>query len=116
MTDNKEPGLVVAIGADKGAEPDTENIVPLSALAVPDEGDAMQQPEPGDKVSYTVEGKVARIAGESAVIEVESVNGQPVTGNEEGRMKNDETPEPDGDEPQDKGLADLQQMAQGTSL
>jgi hypothetical protein len=108
---NEDPALVVAIGGEKAAECDTENIIPLSALAVPDQGEAMQRPEPGDKVQYTVEGEVKSIEGDNAVVEIEAINGQSVEKNDKA-----EQAEPDEAEGEDRGMADLRQMAQGTSL
>lgn len=124
---NKGPkGLMVAIGIPKGGpagEPDgdegtagaggdvgvrsaggagQEDCVPLDALAVPDaeSGDQMTNPDVGDRVSYTVEGTVKRIAGANAYVERDAVNGKPV---EKGAAEAEPEPgpgegEPDGDE------------------
>ena len=54
-----------------------EQCVPLEALAMPEEGDQLANPEPGDLVSYTVEGKVTRVEGQKAYVEPETVNGKP---------------------------------------
>lgn len=54
-----------------------EQRVPVAALQQPDDQEALVTPEVGDMVSYTVEGRVTRIEGDSAVVTVESVNGKP---------------------------------------
>jgi len=110
-SNNESPGLVVAFGGPKASH--KQDCVPLSALAMPDEGEQMTPPEPGDKVSYTVEGKVERIEGDRAYITRESVNGKPC-GEEadENEKGEDEEAEPG----EDKDLADLKQMAGGMSL
>jgi len=82
--------------------------VPLSALAVPDEGEQMAPPEPGDKVQYTVEGTVESVEGDQAVVRREAINGEPV-GKDEGRRTKDETG--GGDD-----LAELERMAGGMTL
>lgn len=105
---------MVAIGMDKPnahggpaavSEPDGdvpmsggEDCVPLSALAMPDadNGDQMANPEPGDKVSYTVDGAVTRIEGGNAYVKRDAVNGQPV-GSPESTSDGDQLDE-DGDE------------------
>jgi hypothetical protein len=56
----------------------SEQCVPLESLGVPGEGEAMENPEVGDRVDYTVEGKVTRIEGGKAYVLPEAVNGKPV--------------------------------------
>jgi hypothetical protein len=86
-----------------------ELCVPLSALAMPDEGDQLANPEEGDKVTLQVEGKVGRIEGENAYITPETVNGQPVS-------KEAEPDAGDQGENSEQDYADLQEMAGKTQL
>jgi hypothetical protein len=74
----------------------TEQCVPLESLAMPEEGEQMANPEVGDVVSYTVEGKVTRIEGGKAYVEPTAINGKPMS----------EKEEPAGD-----GMADLERAA-----
>ena len=55
-----------------------EQRVPVAALQQPDDQEALVTPEVGDVVSYTVEGRVSRIEGETAFVTVESANGKPI--------------------------------------
>lgn len=57
----------------------TEQRVPVEALAMPGEDEQLNNPEVGDPVSYQVEGKVAALEGDQAVVTVATVNGKPVT-------------------------------------
>lgn len=70
--------------------------IPVGAVAVPDEGEQMVNPEPGDKVTLQVEAEVVSVDGERAIIRPTSVNGQPL----------DEA-QPEGDK-----LEDLQESAE----
>src|SRR5882762_6631799 len=63
--------------------------VPVASLA---EGGV--PPEEGDSVSYSVEGKVQSVSGNTATISIDSINGEPVA--EEGA----ESPEEEGAEPE----------------
>ena len=54
----------------------------LSALAMPTDGDEMTMPEAGDAVQAVVEGTLSEVRGQTAVIAVTTVNGEPV-GDEE---------------------------------
>lgn len=56
--------------------PTGEDSVPLSALASADESNTMTTPAVGDRVSYTVDGKIIRMAGTRAIVKKETVNGQ----------------------------------------
>ena len=47
--------------------------VPIAALAI-DEA----QPQPGDPVDLTASGTLSRIDGETAVVEIDTLNGAPV--------------------------------------
>lgn len=51
-----------------------EICVPVSALAMPDEGDKMQNPRPGDSLQGTWEGKLSRIEGDNAYVSLTAVN------------------------------------------
>jgi len=62
---------------DAGAEASERDTVPLSALKMPDDQEQMTPPEVGDEVNYQVTGKVVSINGDQAVIERETINGQP---------------------------------------
>lgn len=55
-----------------------EQAVALAALQQPDDSEQLVTPEPGDLVSYTVEGTVSRVEGDKAFVTVETINGQPV--------------------------------------
>lgn len=55
-----------------------DDTLPIDSLAVPDEDEQMVAPEVGDRVTYTVEGRVVSVNGNQAVIRRESVNGRPV--------------------------------------
>ena len=68
-----EPSNVMPMAA---AAPAMEDRVPLSALANADESNQMTTPAVGDRVSYSVDGKIIRIEGDQAFIQKESVNGQ----------------------------------------
>jgi len=63
----------------KGGGMDSEDCVPVSALASPGEDEQMTTPEVGDIVQYQKEGKITRIEGDNAYVTVQSVNGKPVT-------------------------------------
>lgn len=71
----------------------SEQCVPLSALAMPDEGEQMANPAPGDTVNYEVEGKVTRVDGKMAYVQPVKVNGQDMADSE------DEGNEPDEGKP-----------------
>lgn len=65
-------------------EPDGDEMcVALKSLALPDEGDNLQNPTIGDVVNFTVDGKITRIEGDKAYIEPTAVNGEPVSEAEE---------------------------------
>lgn len=82
-----------------------EQCVPVEALAMPDEAEKMTPPEVGDRVSYTVEGKVSRIEGPNAYVTVETVNGEPL---------GEEKPEaPDEAADDQAAYADLENQAKG---
>jgi poly(3-hydroxybutyrate) depolymerase len=83
----------------------TEVCVPLSVLAAPGEDDQMNNPAPGDVVQFQSEGQVTRIEGDNAYVNVQSVNGKPLTAND---AKTKDTPEADNDQE----FAALQQEAQ----
>lgn len=55
-----------------------EVCVPLGALAMPDEEQQAQPPAAGDQVQFNAEGKVTRIDGDNAYVELSHVNGQEV--------------------------------------
>lgn len=77
-----------------------EICVPLTALAMPDESEAMQPPADGDKVQGNFEATVSRSEGDKAYIKLTSINGEPLAS--------------DAPAPDDAGggsLADLQSMA-----
>jgi hypothetical protein len=65
------------------AMPSSEVCVPLSALASPGEDDQLQTPAVGDRAQFQSEGKISRIEGDNAFVTVESVNGKPVTKEDE---------------------------------
>jgi len=66
-------------GQDAGMDNSGEDCVPVDCLAMPDSdnGDKMANPEPGDMVTYTVEGKVTRVEDGKAYVDREMINGKP---------------------------------------
>jgi hypothetical protein len=56
--------------------------IPVGAVAVPDEGEQMVNPEPGDKVTLQVEAEVVSVDGDRAIIRPTSVNGQELAAEE----------------------------------
>jgi hypothetical protein len=93
-------------GGDEGESSDHLACVPVNTL----EEDGVA-PEPGDKVSFTVDGKVEHVEGSKAYVTIEKVNGQDaVTGEEEGEEKEPgEEDEEGGDE--DETMDQLQNAA-----
>lgn len=79
-------GLDLGSGADTPVKPagGMEQCVPLESLGVPGEGEIMENPEVGDRVDYTVEGKVTRIEGGKAYVLPEAVNGKPIESGDRG--------------------------------
>ena len=65
--------------------------VPLAALAIDD-----AKPQPGDPVDLTATGSLSSIDGESAEVEIDSLNGQPVP--QDAGAGEPDAGEPDGDE------------------
>lgn len=57
-----------------------EICVPVSALAITGEGEEQVAPEPGDRVSVQIEGKVSRVEGDNVYLAAEMANGEPMTG------------------------------------
>ena len=105
----EEPGS----GDQKGGPGEMQR-VPLAALATPDEGDQMANPEVGDMVSYQVEGKIARIDGDDAFVTAEKVNGEPLD-EAPGEQK---TEDQAGNEQPNEGdeYAGLEEQARNTTL
>jgi hypothetical protein len=107
----KDLGLVIMVGKPKkddgmddmgeGQEGDKDETgdhlacVPVNTL----EEDGVA-PEPGDKVTFTVDGKVEHVEGDKAYVSIEKVNGQDTeTSEEEGEEKEPgEEDEENGDE------------------
>ena len=79
----------IAIGINKTPGGGYTSDVPVAALA---EGGV--PPEEGDSVSFSVEGKVQSVTGQTATVSIDSINGEPVA--EEGS----ESPEEEGAEPE----------------
>lgn len=71
--------------------------VPLAALAIDD-----AQPQPGDPVDLNATGKLSRIDGDFAVVEIDTLNGSPVPPADAGA--GEPAGEPAGDEL--RGLAE----------
>ena len=82
-----------------------EVAVPLDALAMPGEGDALETPQVGDRISYSVDGHIVRLEGNRAIVEMESVNGTP--------LEPDEANEPEAAEVAPDNLDQLTADAQG---
>lgn len=79
-----------------------EQCVPVKALAVPEEGEQLVAPEVGDRVSYTIEGKVTRVEGEQAYVQPETVNGEAIA---------DAKPEPTAEQQEAGAYAQLEEEA-----
>lgn len=96
MTQNQPTGETMSEGSpmppEPSAMPSSEVCVPLSALASPGEDDQLQTPAVGDRAQFQSEGKISRIEGDNAYVTVESVNGKPVTKEDEATH---DTPEQD---------------------
>jgi hypothetical protein len=84
-----------------------EQCVPIESLAMPDEGEQMTNPEVGDPVSYTVEGKVTRVEGGKAYVAPESINGKPIEA---------EKPAEEGGTGEDAAMQQLQDEAGKTGF
>jgi hypothetical protein len=84
MTPNLPTGETMSEGTDvmppelMAMPAANEQRVPVAALQQPDDQEQLVTPEVGDIVSYTVEGRVTRIEGDTAIVTVESANGQPI--------------------------------------
>ncbi len=79
----------IAIGVSRKPGGTFTSDVPLAALS---EGGV--PPEEGDSVSFSCEGKVQSVTGNTATVSIDSINGEPVA--EEGS----ESPEEEGAEPE----------------
>lgn len=84
----------------------TEQCIPVEALAMPDDKEQMATPEPGDLVTYEVQGKVSRVEGGMAYVSPEKVNGQDMP-----EAAEDPNTEPDEDNQRANGFAALQDEA-----
>jgi hypothetical protein len=60
-----------------------ELCVPASAISLAGENNEDVAPEPGDQVSLTIEGKVARVEGGNAYITPETCNGEAMAADEQ---------------------------------
>lgn len=89
-----------------------EDCVSLQALAMPDEGERLETPAVGDRVSYQVEGTITRIEGDKAYIAKEAVNGQP----EEPDADDAGGPSDNDADNLDKLTADAQMMSTGNEV
>lgn len=76
--------------------------VPLTALAQPDDQEAMQTPSVGDSVSFQVDATITRIEGDQAFVKPTAINGTPLD-------NTDKSPTPD-DQDAEEG-SDLQAQA-----
>ena len=79
----------IAIGINKKPGGGYTSDVPVASLS--EDG---VPPEQGDSVSFSVEGKVQSVSGNTATVSIDSINGEPVA--EEGA----ESPEEEGAEPE----------------
>ena len=61
-----------------GATASFEQCLPADVLKQPDDQEALQTPEVGDEVSYSVTGKVSRIEGDMVYVTPSQVNGQEI--------------------------------------
>ena len=57
--------------------------IPMASLAMADEEGEMISPSEGDTVSFTIEGTVEGVDGDTVEITMETVNGQPAYPEEE---------------------------------
>jgi hypothetical protein len=104
----ENPDLMIAVGDDapeKSMGANGEQCVPLETLAMPGDGEQMTNPEVGDPVSYTIEGKVTRIEGGNAYVKPETINGKPFA------AKTPENPEAAAADQDEAGLNELKGMA-----
>jgi hypothetical protein len=65
-------------GAPAAVAVTTTQVLPVSALAMPDEAEQMEPPKVGDVVNFQVEGKVTAVDGNNATVTLASVNGQAI--------------------------------------
>lgn len=100
LSDGDDSGAMGAPTPEPTSPQSGEICVPLTALAMPDESEAMQPPADGDKVQGNFEATVSRSEGDKAYIKLTSINGEPLAS---------ETPAPVDDA--SGGLGDLQSMA-----
>lgn len=102
--------MVAAVPKGGAASGSGDQAIPIAALAMPDDQQQMANPEPGDVVTYEVQGKVTRVEGETAYVTPETINGQAVPGAPEA----DGQPEPDADDQdgQANDFTDLEDQAQ----
>ena len=81
-TDSPAPMPATPPTPDKaGSMSANELCVPLETLQMPGQDDQMMNPEMGDPVTVTIEGKVSRIdtATGNAYVAMETANGKPLT-------------------------------------
>lgn len=78
MDPNLPTDETMSEGSDTPSMMGGEDCIPTKLLAMPDEGEQMQEPAVGDKVQYSVEGKVSRIDGENAYVTKTAINGQKI--------------------------------------
>lgn len=84
MSDGDSSGMPPELSGPEAPQLATVTVVvPVSALAMPDETENMEPPAVGDMVNYQVEGKVVSIAGDKATVDIQSVNGKPLEPNEQ---------------------------------
>ncbi len=71
------PEMDVAVAEVPAPSAPGEVCVPLSAVAIAD-GDQQTEPEAGDQVSVTLEGKVVRVADGKVYFKADTANGEPM--------------------------------------
>ena len=72
---------------------------------MPGEDEKMNNPNQGDMVTFHVEGKVAAITGDQATVQIETVNGKPVTA---AAAQTNDTPSEDAEYEQLRSMAQRQ--------
>lgn len=78
-----QPDNEMAEGEMPMAAPSMEQCVPANLLAMPDDNEQMVEPEVGDIVQYTVEGKISRLDGGNAYLTPTAINGKEVNAPEQ---------------------------------
>lgn len=101
----------IAIGISPKAGGGYTTRVPVSALA--EDG---VPPEEGDSVSFSVEGKVQDVSGDTATVDIDSINGEPIGEAGEGTPEEEAQEETEGGSGGGSGGAPTSGASPRTSL